>query len=403
MVSRTIFLQIIPIQVDYSTTCSAYRIFYVSAMKYYCPFTLTLDPMERLLLINLTADPDEVYVGFEPQAFDDPVNGRGLIVIAYLHDGRFDVYHQPGVSLEGKNYDIVGKGVRQKVERSMAGARFDITATGVDLDVAFDDLLGRPVVLRIHETGGKPTRPFGILAPMGNTVERPPALPLFFLHDFYFVRRARTDLVISVNGRVHKPDSIPMILDGARVYFVRYTAAPFLVNWNAAFDGELHPLLIDLAQSEPGALHVADGPVTYELALADGRPALEAMSVTNARHSARIAFDPPFPDVTSLSTPSLIAGTFTIDAGPCGLVAGDYRVEPATEGVSIILHPSAGWRPGAVQWGARLIFRLVPLFRRWPATYAWRGRVDLAGPQPRLRSSWERSAAAGQGAIKLFG
>ena len=41
-------------------------------MEFYSPFTLTVDPMERLLLINITADPDEVYIGFEPQVFDDP-------------------------------------------------------------------------------------------------------------------------------------------------------------------------------------------------------------------------------------------------------------------------------------------------------------------------------------------
>lgn len=372
-------------------------------MKYYCPFTLSLDPMERLLLINLTADPDEVYVGFEPQAFDDPANGHGLIVIAYLHDGRVDVYHQPGILLEGKNYDIVGKGLRQAVERPMTGARFDITSSGVALDVAFDDLLGRPIILRIHETGDKPTHPFGILAPMGNTAERPPALPLFFLHDFYFVRRARTEVLISVNGRAHKPDSIPMILDGARVYFVRYTAAPFLVNWNVAFDGALQLLSVDATPAQPEALQVADGPVIHELVLRDGRPALEAMSIANARHRARITFDPPFPDVTSLPTAATIAGTFTVDAGACGTVVGDYRVEPAAGRVDIVLHPSGGWQPGPVQWGARLIFRLVPLFRRWPSTYVWRGRVDLSGTQPQLRSSWERLAAAGQGAIKLFG
>ena len=161
-------------------------------MEFYSPFTLTVDPMERLLLINITADPDEVYVGFEPQVFADPVTGSGLIVIAYLRDGRIDVYHAPTVNLNSRTYDIVGKGLRELVERPMTDALFNIGPTGINLDVTFDDLLGRPIVLRIHETGGVRTHPFGILAPMGNTVERPPALPLYFLHDFYFVRRART-------------------------------------------------------------------------------------------------------------------------------------------------------------------------------------------------------------------
>jgi hypothetical protein len=371
-------------------------------MNYYSPFNLSVDPMERLLLINITADPDEVYVGFEPQVFDDPTNGHGLIVLAYLRDGRFDIYHQPGVRLDGKNYDIVGKGLRERVERPMTRACFDITATGVTLDISFDDLLGRPVVLHIRENGA-PAHPFGILAPMGNNAERPPALPLFFLHDFYFVRRARTDLLISVDDRVHKPDSIPMILDGARVYFLRYSGAPFLVNWNAAFDGELRPLPVDPGELRPERLHATDGPVTYDLVFCDGHLALEAMSVANEHHSLRIAFTPPFPDVTLLPDGAVTIGTFAVEAGVCGTVAGDYRVEPAAEGFNITLHPSGGWQPGPVQWGARLIFRLVPLFRRWPATYVWRCRVDLTGEQPRLCSVWEHSAAVEQGAVKLFG
>jgi hypothetical protein len=324
------------------------------------------------------------------------------LVIAYLHDGRVDVYHQPGLNLDGKNYDIVGKGLREKAARPMVGAHFDITPTGVDLDVAFDDLLGRPIVLRIHENGGKPTRPFGILAPMGNTVERPPALPLFFLHDFYFVRRAQTELLISVAGRVHKPDSIPMILDGARVHFVRYAAAPFLVNWNATFDGALWPLSIVDGDTLDGELRATDGSVTHELSLIDGRPALKAMSVASDHHSLRVAFDPPFPDVTQLHG-RMAAGTITIDAGACGTVAGAYRMERTGEGIDITLQPSGGWEPGPAQWGAKLIFRLVPLFRQWPATYVWRGQVDLTGERPWLRGAWERLDAAGQGAVKLFG
>lgn len=361
-------------------------------MKFHSPFTLTLDPMERLLLINITADPDEVYIGFEPQVFDDPTNGRGLIVIAYLKDGRVDVYHQPGVSLDGKDYTIVGKGLRERAERPMAGARFDITPTGIDLDVAFDDLIGRPVVLRIRETGGKPTRPFAILAPMGNTVERPPALPLFFLYDFYFVRRANTDLLISVDGRPHKPDSIPMLLDGARVHFLRYAAAPFLVNWNAAHDGELPAIETD-----------GGGPVTYEWSTAEGRPALAAMSIAHDGHALHFRYDPPFPDVTTLPDGDARDGTLVIDAGIGGTVAGTYHIERADDQVDITLRPSGGWRPGPVLWGARLIFTLVPLFRKWPETYVWRGRIDLSGERPRLTSAWERSAAAGQGAVKLFG
>jgi hypothetical protein len=45
------------------------------------PFCIDIDPMERLLLVNFEKDPDTIYIGFEPQVFDDPINGRGHLVI----------------------------------------------------------------------------------------------------------------------------------------------------------------------------------------------------------------------------------------------------------------------------------------------------------------------------------
>jgi hypothetical protein len=57
------------------------------------PFNLEGSPTERLLLINFEHDPDEVYVGLEPQVFDHPSTGSGLLVIAYRKDGKIDIYH----------------------------------------------------------------------------------------------------------------------------------------------------------------------------------------------------------------------------------------------------------------------------------------------------------------------
>ncbi len=47
------------------------------------PFSISVDPMQRLLLVNLEKDPDTLYTGFEPQVFDDRVNGKGHLVIGW--------------------------------------------------------------------------------------------------------------------------------------------------------------------------------------------------------------------------------------------------------------------------------------------------------------------------------
>ena len=368
---------------------------------FYSPFDLKLDPMACLLLINFNKDPDAIYNAFEPQVFDDPQHGRGLMVIAYLPDTRFDIYHQPGLRLDRATYDIVGKGLRELVERPMADAVFDIGPTGVRLDMRFDDFAGRPVGLWIQERGDKPTKPFTILAPLGDTTESPPALPLFHLYDFYFVRRAGTDVVISVDGRARKPDSIPMILDGARVHFLRYAADPFLASWNEGSERELRPIPVT-----DGQTLVHDGAVTYELARRDGRAEIAAMSIANERHALRIGFDPPVPDVSGIRDGVIVPGTFSIrgDAGS-GVVSGVYSLARVGENVDINVRPSDGWQPEVDRWGVKLIFALVPVFRKWPTTYEWTARLTLQeGAPPVMRSAWRRAGRAEKSrALRLFG
>jgi len=307
-----------------------------------------------------------------------------------------------GYGLEGPDadraaYDIAAFWARSGIAHLLTPPDANPPFQRGGMDIAFDDRRGRPVHLRIVERG-KPSRPFAILAPMGNTAAKPPALPLFFLHGFYFVRRANTDLLISVDGRAHKPDSIPMLLDSARVHFLRYAAEPFLVNWNPAREGELpgRPL-------PPNAGELEDGPAAYRLAWRGGQPEVAAISLNDGRHTLRAAFTPPFPHAVALADGATAAGTFAITTDGAGTVSGRYRLARAGAAVEIILHPDGGWQPAVKRWSVRLIFGLVPLFKRWPMTYRWVGRLAL-GERPALHGAWERLGREGQGrVIKLFG
>ncbi|MDR5659887.1 hypothetical protein RH915_10340 [Serpentinicella sp. ANB-PHB4] len=81
------------------------------------PFKIDVDPMERLLLINFEKDPDTIYVAFEPQVFDDTPHGKGHLIIGWRQDGKVDIFHQPSLKLNPEDYDIVGKGLANIVER----------------------------------------------------------------------------------------------------------------------------------------------------------------------------------------------------------------------------------------------------------------------------------------------
>ncbi len=80
--------------------------------RIYNPFQISIDPMERLLLVNFEKNPDTIYVGIESQAFDDDVNGKGHLVIGWRVDGKVDVYHEPG---DGSYHMVSGwKRIKQK-------------------------------------------------------------------------------------------------------------------------------------------------------------------------------------------------------------------------------------------------------------------------------------------------
>jgi len=77
---------------------------------------------------------------------------------------------------------------------------------------------------------------------MGDAATDPPALPLVYVDGFYFVRRAGAEYRIGIDGRSHRNDSIPLLLDRARVHFLRYSADPCIVSWNADSEVRLRPL-----------------------------------------------------------------------------------------------------------------------------------------------------------------
>lgn len=358
------------------------------AGKYYSPFTLHADPMKRLLLINFTGDSDDIYMGFEPQYFDDPLNGKGLLVIGWRKDGLVDVYHQPGLNLKRTKYDIVAKGLGEMVECPFEGAHFEITERGVDLQVAFDDLAGRPVSLRIHERSEKARRPFSLLAPFPSDTERPPALPIPLLYDFYFVRRANTEFKVEIAGRTHKPDLLPLPIDGAWMTFSRYSPDPLILTWNEDHDAPMKPI----EASAPGT-YLYQG-VEYDLVNHTGHLALSEMRPAGTRHTARFIFDPPFPNTAALPDGARVDGAFTIQMDPSmGQVNGQYRVERRGEQVDMSVHPSGGWQPGVRNRSVRLIFFLARIFKNWPKTYYWVASIDLARADGLwMKSGWQRSA-----------
>jgi len=351
----------------------------------YSPFNLKINPMERLFLIGFDKDPDEVYTGLEPQWFDDPVYGTGLRVIAWRRDGFVDVYQQPGLPLD-RNFGVAGKGLADILQRPMVNARFTISTTGVDVSFAFEDKLGRNIEVEITEKSKKSTKPFTLLAPVGSSSVSPSSLPVFFLHDFYFVRRAHTEVKICIDGCYHKADTFPLPLDGSRVYFMRYSGDACLADWCVAQEGALVPLVGE------GQTRVDSANVIYDLVASGGHKEIGRMTASWKQHRMLVEFTPPFPEITCLRDHVVVDGRFAIASDEsAGQVTGTYRVSRCGDKVEVQVHPSGGWNPRPTTLFLKMLFTMSKIFRNWPKTYQWTAVVQLnGGKAPSLESRWTR-------------
>lgn len=349
------------------------------------PFRLQVDPIKRLLLIGFEKDPDEVYIGFEPQIIDHPQNGRRLRMIAWRKDGYVDVYQQPGLATDD-DFSVAGKGLADLMERSLEDARFELSNTGVDAYFAFEDKLGRAIEVTIGEKHGRPAKPFTLLAPVGHGSASPTGLPLFFMYDFYFVRQKGTEVAINIDGISHRPDVFPFPLDGAKCYYMRYAADTFLATWNEAVTGPLLPL------RPPGAGEFVANGVVYDLVDNQGHLEIQQMGVASAEHQVSISFNPSIPEIAALKDGMSLIGEFQITSDKsAGSIDGTYEIRRASDKIEIQVHPSGGWKPHADRFFLKFLFFVGAIFRSWPKSYRWTANIALQSDgTAEIESRWDR-------------
>jgi len=349
---------------------------------FYTPFNLSTSKLERLCLVEWQGG--RKYKALEVQYIDNPDNGRGVLVILNSLDGKVNVYFEPSLTMDPAAYAI-GGGLRDFVQVPFERAHFEIGPSGADVDVAFTDTDGEAVIIRIKESGARPPAQFSLLAPMGESIANPEWIPLFLLSQFGFVRRRSTEIEVRFGQETVSVSKFPFPMGGEAVYYARYCADPFILFWNKQYDGPLEAL-------QPGGLSrfEHDG-VIYELVNSDGHYEIAALSVSNLRHTGRIAFTPPFPDIAGLAEGTQVDGTFTITGDPLhGHVDGVYGAARRGSIIHLRLHPSGGWTPADQGWMLRLIFNLGKPFRNWPKTYEWNAVVTFADQAAHLKSNWRR-------------
>lgn len=356
--------------------------------KFYNPFAIHIDPMERLLLINFEKDPDAVYVGFEPQVFNDSINGKGHLIIGWRLDGKVDVYHDPSLKLNPEKYDIAGKGLANMVAQKMRQVYYEIKKSGVQANYSFKDIHGREVIIKIHEKNEKKRKPFGLLAPMGDAAENPSAMPLVFLHEFYFVRKKHAEIEVSIAGKKHQLDQLPLPMDGSKMYFTRYSPEPLIVTLNPAFNGQLAAI-----EAEDAEETITRGNYEFKLEWVNEQLFIKRITRINKVHPVSLEFNDPFPDVVSLENNESVKGKFTIEAHPSvGKIIGEYSINKREDKIDIVMIPSKGWNPRPTKLSLRFLYTVAKVFKKWPTTYRWTANINQKPDGAYFMiSKWERA------------
>jgi hypothetical protein len=341
------------------------------------PFSFHVDPMNRLLLVNFEKDPDEIYIGLEPQYFDDPINGKGLLVIAWRRDKKIDVYHESSLSPDPSKFDIAGDGLHTIQNVDFHKNNFEIHEKGVSVDISFNDKLGRKIEILIKESHTKDREPFGLLAPMGDAAKNPSAMPLILLHDFYFVRKNRTNCQVRINGNIHLIDKMPFPMDGMWMYFARYSPDPFIVTFNPAVIGHLLS-----SHHDPNEIIVENVKNAKELRKVIKR---------SDGHSIELSFEPAFPQFNLLNDGAVVKGRFTIfSSESTGKIIGEYLVAKKENEALIRMIPSDGWQPKAGKFTLKLLYTIAKIFKNWPKSYLWSAKLTWSDGQWKMDSHWSR-------------
>lgn len=350
---------------------------------FFSPFSFSIDKMEHLMLVNFEKDPDEYYHTFELQQAVDSDNKKQLLVIAYRLDGKCDIYHQPGYPFASQAAILDEPAF---FVQPMEDAVFQINSESLRACFSFEDKYKRQIKVQVIEKHRSEKKPFFLLAPIGEAAKEPSTFPVYSLYGMSFTKKKYTDIVIEINNRNHKPDNFFLPIDWSRNFFTRYSPDTFNIDWNKNTKATLSPLKPD---SQDKAY---DGDTMYEIEDCNGCREIKRMSTKYRSHEITVEFCPPFADIACLKDNIQTKGVFNIFTDRTkGFINGEYSVKKNNSMVEIQLCPVGGWRPNETRWIIKFLYKMVKVFRKWPASYLWIAKISFQIPEkPYINSYWKR-------------
>ncbi len=340
--------------------------------------------MKRLALINFEKDPDEVYRGLELQYFEGEPYGRGWRIIAYRNDNYVDVYDDRALhTVEDEKFDVAEKGHMHHTKTEMDGVRFDKDEDGVHICFSFQDILKRRISVKIHEHAKRKSKAMNLLAPVGAGSENPTYLPLYFLYEFDFVRKGKTEMLIEIDGKKRIADNFPFPITKELQwrYYTRYSMDCHMVEFAKAEDAVLD--LVEL--KEDGSY--TDGQTTYYFEPNGKGISLKSIFLDDGRNSVELAFDKSFPVINE--DDGVVKGSFSVITNPVmGTVNGEYQWKREKGICRVEISPNGGWTSVANSFITKMILSPKSIFCTWPKSYWYAQQIELGSLQS--KSEWSR-------------
>lgn len=226
--------------------------------------------------------------------------------------------------------------------------------------------------MHVDDRNGKRRRRAGLLAPVSATITEPESMLLVWMPAFDLVRRIATIPTLRIDGEQAAVGRLP----GTRLHrrlLIKYAAPLVVATLAPAYHGPLQNL-----PSTPA--HRGDG--------------LSVLTAGVDGHAAHLVLDPGMPGPSAIAPGARERGRWHLMVDDVRLTGGSWSARRHDGEVTLAVDVTERWRPGRLPLLMRIVTTVIPVFRRWPTSYRWRGMVTL-GQEPTLRSGWQRTGTGG--------
>lgn len=342
-------------------------------MKTIIPLVVKKSEVKKLAIIPFLKNPDQIYNAFELQYLDGNLTGSGYRVIGYRYDKYVDVYDDSSLMFnDNEAFDVCENGLNKHVTIKFKKAHMAKLNNCELIMFHFIDIENREISFLIKERSKRKTKPMNLLAPIGYGSKEPNFLPVFFMYNFDFIRRRKTIVNCTIDGKKVKVDKFMFPMSNQFRYFIRYSNECQLFEFASTESKEVIEanVLDNIYKNED---------IEY---IFDDDKALKNIRVIFPDGNIDINFYP------SINIYKNQTGEFKIMPKEVqGYIAGEYVVKKEESRLFLELKPNKGWKSVPNSFISKMILKPESIFCSWCKNYNFIEEIDLE--TNKVEARWE--------------